>query len=119
MFVALVPPEEAVEDLERFLAPRRDAASFRWAGPEQFHVTLAFLAEVAEHQLDELVERLGRAGKRRTAFPARVAGGGAFPNARAPVAILVSSVWPCSSRSRPAQRTRALRALGNAPPPAT
>jgi 2'-5' RNA ligase len=82
MFVALVPPESAVEDLEEFLAPRREAAPFRWARPEQFHVTLAFLAEVADHQLDELVERLTRAGKRRTAFPAQIAGGGAFPNAR-------------------------------------
>jgi len=81
MFVALVPPEEAVEDLEEFLAPRREAAPFRWATSEQFHLTLAFLAEVAERQHDELVERLGRAGKRRTAFRARIAGGGAFPNA--------------------------------------
>jgi 2'-5' RNA ligase len=81
MFVALVPPAEAVEHLEEFLAPRREAASFRWATPEQFHVTLAFLAEVEERRLDELVERLGRAGKRRTPFAARIAGGGAFPNA--------------------------------------
>ena len=81
MFVALVPPEEAVEDLEEFLEPRRGAASFRWAGAEQLHVTLAFLAEVEERRLDELVERLGRAAARRTAFEARVAGGGAFPNA--------------------------------------
>lgn len=79
--MALVPPREAVEDLEEFLAPRREAAPFRWATPEQFHLTLAFLAEVADRRLDELIERLGRAGRRRTAFPARIAGGGAFPNA--------------------------------------
>jgi 2'-5' RNA ligase len=81
MFVALVPPEGAVEDLEDFLAPRREAGSFRWARPEQFHVTLAFLAEVADRQLDDLAERLGRAAKRRTRFPTGIAGGGAFPNA--------------------------------------
>ena len=80
MFVALVPPEEAVEDLEEFLAPRRSAGQFRWASPEQFHLTLAFLAVVEDRHLDELVERLGRAAARRTSFPARVAGGGAFPN---------------------------------------
>ena len=34
-----------------------------------------------ERRLDELVERLGRAAARRTAFETRVAGGGAFPNA--------------------------------------
>jgi 2'-5' RNA ligase len=79
MFVALVPPDEAVEHLDEFLAPRREAGEFRWATTEQFHVTLAFLASVQDRHLDELVERLGRAAARRTAFAARVTGGGAFP----------------------------------------
>ena len=80
MFVALVPPPEAVEDLDAFLEPRRSAGELRWSTPEQFHVTLAFLATVEDRHLDELVERLGRAAARRTSFPARVAGGGAVPN---------------------------------------
>lgn len=80
LFAALVPPPEAVEDLDAFLEPRRDAAGFRWTRPEQFHVTLAFYGTVPEHRLDDLVERLARAGARRTAFPAQVAGGGAFPD---------------------------------------
>jgi 2'-5' RNA ligase len=80
-FVALTPPEEAVEDLDAFLSVRREAASFRWARPEQFHVTLAFLADVAERRLDDLAERLERAARRRTAFVTRIAAGGAFPNA--------------------------------------
>ncbi len=81
MFVALTPPDEAVEHLDEFLAVRREAAPFRWSLPEQVHVTLAFLAEVPERNLDDLVERLTRAARRRTAFPTRIAGGGAFPNA--------------------------------------
>ena len=81
MFVAVVPPQEAVDHLEGFLEPRRAAAAFRWATPEQSHVTLAFLASVDDRHLDELVERLGRAAARRTAFETRVAGGGAFPDA--------------------------------------
>ena len=80
MFVALMPPAEAIEDLDAFLEPRRAAGEFRWATPEQFHLTLAFLAKVEDRHLDELVERLGRAAERRTSFPTRVAGGGAFPN---------------------------------------
>ena len=47
LFVALVPSEEAVEHLDDFLELRRPSAPFRWAGSEQFHVTLAFLADVA------------------------------------------------------------------------
>jgi 2'-5' RNA ligase len=80
MFVALVPSDEAVEHLDAFLEVRRSAASFRWATPEQLHVTLAFLAEVEERRLDDLTERLARAAARRTAFETAIAGGGAFPN---------------------------------------
>lgn len=80
MFVALVPPEEVVEHLDEFLAVRRDAAPFRWTMPEQLHVTLAFLAHVPDRRLDDLVERLERAARRRTPVTARVAGGGAFPD---------------------------------------
>jgi 2'-5' RNA ligase len=81
MFVALVPPETAVEDLDAFLAVRRDAAPFRWTLPEHLHVTLAFLADVADRHVDEVVERLGRAAARRSPFSTRIAGGGAFPDA--------------------------------------
>jgi 2'-5' RNA ligase len=81
MFVALVPPAAAIEDLDVFLEPRRASAPFRWAMPEQFHVTLSFLAAVEDRHLDELVERLERAGQRRTSFGTRISGGGAFPDA--------------------------------------
>ena len=80
MFIAVVPPPEAVEHLDSFLDVRRAAAPYRWTTTEQFHVTLAFLADVPDRSLDDLVERLGRAASRRTAFEATVAGGGAFPN---------------------------------------
>ena len=80
LFVALVPPEEAVAHLDSFLEVRRGAAAYRWATREQFHVTLAFLADVEERRLDDLEERLGRAATRRTAFETAIAGGGAFPN---------------------------------------
>jgi 2'-5' RNA ligase len=80
MFAAVQPPAEAVEHLDDFLSVRREAATFRWSLPEQFHVTLAFLEDVADRHLDELLERLERAAGRRTSFAGRIAGGGAFPN---------------------------------------
>ena len=87
MFVALVPPEHALEDLAGFVEPRQEAgAPFRWTVPEQWHVTLAFLADVADRHVDDLTERLGRAAARRTPFEVTLAGGGAFPGpARAKV----------------------------------
>jgi 2'-5' RNA ligase len=82
LFVALVPPDDAIEHLDAFLDVRRGAAAYRWATSEQFHVTLAFLAEVEERRLDDLGERLERAAAKRTAFQTAIAGGGAFPNVR-------------------------------------
>jgi 2'-5' RNA ligase len=81
MFVALVPPEPVLEDLATFLAPRQEAEpDLRWTRPEQWHVTLAFLPDVADRHLDDLLARLERAARRRTAFTARLSGAGAFPN---------------------------------------
>lgn len=81
MFAALVPPSEALEHLEEFLEPRREATDLRWASIEQLHVTLAFFGAVPERTVDDLVERLGRAAAKRTAFETRISGGGAFPSA--------------------------------------
>jgi 2'-5' RNA ligase len=81
MFVALRPSLEAVEHLDEFLEVRRAAAAFRWSPVEQLHLTLAFLAEVPDRVLDDLLERLARAAARRTAFGTALAGGGAFPDA--------------------------------------
>jgi 2'-5' RNA ligase len=81
MFVALQPPEAAVEHLDEFLEVRRDVGPFRWTLAEQIHLTLAFLADVPDRKLDDLVERLERAAHRRTPSITRIAGGGAFPNA--------------------------------------
>lgn len=80
MFVAAVPPPEVLEDLEEFLSVRRDASGFRWTVPEQWHITLAFLADVPDRSHDDLVERLARAARKRTPMRAAIAGGGAFPN---------------------------------------
>jgi len=85
MFVALPLPEAVKEDLAEYLEPRQEAGSrevsLRWTRPEQWHVTLAFLAEVADRHTDELLERLERAAARRNQLVLRVAGAGAFPHA--------------------------------------
>lgn len=83
MFVAVIPPAEAVEHLDEHLEPRREHGDFRWSSSEQLHVTLAFLEAVPERALDDLAEGLERAAARRTAFTARIGGGGAFPDAAA------------------------------------
>jgi 2'-5' RNA ligase len=80
MFVAVVPPDDVVEHLEEFLAPRREAGAFRWTVPDQWHLTLAFSANVPDRSYDDLVARLTRAAAKRRPMQGRIAGGGAFPN---------------------------------------
>jgi 2'-5' RNA ligase len=80
LFAALVPPPEALEHLNEFLDVRRGTGDFRWVQADQVHVTLAFLKFTPERKLDDLLERLGRAAFRRTAFETSISGGGAFPN---------------------------------------
>ena len=80
LFAAVVPPAAALEDLDEFLSVRREAGPFRWTLADHLHLTLAFLAEVPDRSLDELVERLGRAAARRTAVATAITGGGAFPD---------------------------------------
>lgn len=87
MFIALPVPEEVKDHLSTFLEPRQEAGrDLRWTLPEQWHLTLAFLPEVADRHTDELLERLERATSRRRPLDLRLAGAGAFPNpARAKV----------------------------------
>jgi 2'-5' RNA ligase len=93
LFAAIVPPADAVEHLDEFLQPRRDAAGpesgLRWTLAEQFHVTLAFLPSVPEDLVDEYADRLGD-GLARTPVPVlRLAGPVAFPNAAETRALAV------------------------------
>jgi 2'-5' RNA ligase len=76
MFVGIVPPEPVREDLAGFLEAR---SGMPWMHPEQWHLTLAFLASVDEHRVDDLVEWLTAAAARRQVFPARLGGAGCFP----------------------------------------
>ena len=80
MFVAVLPPPDAVAHLDDFLDVRREAAGFRWTGDDQFHMTLAFAASVPDHRLDDVSDLLARIVVRHARFGLRISGGGAFPH---------------------------------------
>jgi RNA 2',3'-cyclic 3'-phosphodiesterase len=81
IFAAVVPPEEALDDLADFLEPRREAGpDLRWTDPTLWHVTLAFMAQVPDRILETLVERVAGAVVRRAPIPLQCKGGGAFPD---------------------------------------
>src|SRR5674476_14172 len=78
MFIALPLPEAVKEDLAGFLEPRQGAGlhGLRWTMPAQWHVTLAFLPDLADRHTDELFERLQRATLRRKPVVLRLVGAG-------------------------------------------
>jgi 2'-5' RNA ligase len=82
LFVAIVPPPQALDELAAVVQPLRVAApELRWSGRESWHLTLAFLGEVDERLVAELSIRLERAAGRHQQQRLSIAGGGAFPSA--------------------------------------
>ncbi|MEV3984918.1 RNA 2',3'-cyclic phosphodiesterase [Nonomuraea sp. NPDC049758] len=83
LFAAVVPPEEALDEVERAVAPYVGRVpGLRWAGRPTWHVTLAFYGEVPERALPDLQVRLERAAHRHTVLDVALAGAGAFSSAR-------------------------------------
>ena len=80
-FVAVRPPDEVLAAVEEVLAPaRRSMVGPRWAGPDQWHLTLQFLGPVG--RVAEVVEGLEQAAAGLEPFSFRLGGGGAFPSLR-------------------------------------
>lgn len=81
LFVAVVPPASVRDAWDAFLEPRRDAdTELRWALPESWHVTCAFMGRVADADADDLAEALQSVAARTAPFTVAVEGGGAFPH---------------------------------------
>ncbi|MBV9383352.1 MAG: RNA 2',3'-cyclic phosphodiesterase [Streptosporangiaceae bacterium] len=82
LFVALAPPAAVLDELDAACAPLRAGRDdLRWTSREAWHVTLAFLGEVAETGASRLLPRLERAARRHQRFSLAFAGAGAFPGA--------------------------------------
>jgi len=90
LFVAIPVPEEARMEMARVqkeLRPLVEAKDIRWVDPEQFHLTLKFLGNVAEDALETVKNSLGEACAGIRPFPLHAEGIGFFPNARSPRVI--------------------------------
>jgi 2'-5' RNA ligase len=80
LFVAVELPTAVRDDLDAALPSLRAVSPehLRWVPPARWHLTLAFLGEVAEPAADELRERLARAARRHGPTQLTVRGGGRF-----------------------------------------
>ena len=81
-FVAIFPPPEVREALSAGARGLRIAGDVRWVRPENVHLTLKFLGDVPEQDLDRLAEALEPVRARHEPFLAVPSGFGAFPSAR-------------------------------------
>lgn len=79
LFLALDPPAEVIADLDRAVAPLRDAhPELRWVAAERWHLTLAFYGEVPDDDVAGLAQRAGRRVAGQRALDLRFAGAGRF-----------------------------------------
>lgn len=79
LFVAVTPPAAAVAELRAAVAGLRAGRDgLRWTRPEQWHLTLAFLGEVADPARAELVGRLERVARRHPPLTLSLGGAGRF-----------------------------------------
>lgn len=96
LFVALVPPDDALDHLAEHLEPRIEAstargaaatrgaaaagAAMRWTDRHQWHLTLAFLGDVTERRLDDLTDAVAACAARHDHALLRLVGAGTFPH---------------------------------------
>jgi RNA 2',3'-cyclic 3'-phosphodiesterase len=80
-FVAITPPDDVLDAIEHTVSPvRRSSAGkkLRWAGRDQWHITLQFLGRVADGDL--VGDAVHEAVSRIAPFGAQFGGAGAFPS---------------------------------------
>ena len=85
LFIALTPPPDVQREVWDAFAPLRERPlPVKWVPPENVHLTLKFLGEVATERQTEIVGALASAARGTKTITLVVRGAGAFPNARAP-----------------------------------
>jgi 2'-5' RNA ligase len=81
----VTPPEAALADLDRAVAPLRSAPGApRWTPPGRWHLTLLFLGRVPASRVPEVVAAVGTAVAPTPPMALRLAGGGRFGSRRRP-----------------------------------
>ncbi|RUS48605.1 RNA 2',3'-cyclic phosphodiesterase [Cohnella sp. AR92] len=83
LFTAIPIPQDVIVPLNQWVQARKDELAFRkWTHPQDYHITLQFLGEVAEERVDELNAALEHI--LFTPLSLGLNGGGTFGAPRAP-----------------------------------
>ncbi len=87
IFIAVAISEEARRQVSDYAqALRREFVDLRigWEKPEKLHLTLKFLGDTGEKQLNELIEIVEKTTAKFKPFKLQISGTGVFPNPRNP-----------------------------------
>jgi RNA 2',3'-cyclic 3'-phosphodiesterase len=85
LFVAIPIPEPVRDEIIRVqqeLQPLVPRDVVRWTRPDQFHLTLRFLGDVAADGIEDLKKSVGAVCRNAEPLSLRAAGVGFFPNPR-------------------------------------
>jgi 2'-5' RNA ligase len=118
-FLALPLPEDVRRGLARLqaeLAP--EVPAFRWTKPDQMHLTLAFLGDVADERLGSLGAAVVAAAAAFDPLALAVATLGAFPTAARPRVLWAGLDGPGLAALHDLQRAVAAAARAVGAPPA-
>ncbi len=84
-FIAVSMSEAVISSVEKLLSTLKTAgADVRWVSTESMHLTIKFLGEIDEQQVDEVKEVLKEVVFSHSPFTFKVVGVGGFPNLRRP-----------------------------------
>jgi len=89
-FIAIELPEPvrtALSELQNGL--KKCGADVRWVKPEGIHLTLKFLGDIKEKDVDRIVNIIEGTCSQYKAFNLEIAGAGVFPNKRSPRVLWV------------------------------
>ena len=87
-FISVELPDEVREKISGAVeALKKVNAAVKWVEPKNLHITLKFLGEVPEGEIDNLKDRVAEAVKGKKSFPAEFSGVGTFPEGRKPRVI--------------------------------
>jgi 2'-5' RNA ligase len=117
-FIAVAVPDALGQKLIRLqtlLAP--DLPGVRWTAALPFHLTLAFLGDVADTDLNKVCRATAAAAATVESFELRLEGLGAFPNAARPRVVWVGATGPGLDPLATLQKetARVVRAAGYPP----
>ena len=111
-FIAIDLPAEIHAELERQqLACRRACRDARWTRPEGIHLTLKFLGEISDAQVESVKEALAGLAELRK-FPVEVRRFGFFPEARRPRVFWAGVDAPEALATLAARVEQAMEGLG-------